>query len=142
MSSGRVTDQNPFSSGNSSISEVQCTGQLARSSLNSSCGGPFSHRSRSRTRTSFSEAGEVAIPASYRRLDTLSVLAGRRGVLTLMFGRRRGPARAALRAARRRCRRGSLATDDRLRVADVDVLVAFRADDTNGRPVTAGLVQQ
>src|SRR3954470_19361919 len=73
MSSGRVTDQKPFSCGNSLISEVQCTGQLARSSLNSSCGGPSSHRSRSRTRTSFrEEAGWAAIPARYRKLDTLS----------------------------------------------------------------------
>ena len=56
-SSGRVIDQKPFSSGNSVISEVQCSGQFARNSLNSSCGGPSSHRSRSSTRTSFREAG-------------------------------------------------------------------------------------
>src|SRR3954454_20575089 len=71
-SSGRVTDQKPFSCGNSLISEVQWTGQLARSSLNRSCGGPSSQRSRSRTRPSFREAGWAAMRASYRTSDTLS----------------------------------------------------------------------
>src|SRR4051812_25768422 len=88
MSSGRVTDQKPFSCGNSVISDVQCTGQLARSSLKSSCGGPSSHRSRSRTLTSFRVSGWAAIRASYRKLDTLSG-----------FGRSR--ARGAHRARRR-----------------------------------------
>src|SRR3954451_11955653 len=47
MSSARVTDQYPSSSGNSVMRSVQCTGHRCRISLKSSCGGPSFQTSRS-----------------------------------------------------------------------------------------------
>ena len=47
MSSAVVTDQKPASSGYSLKRSVQWTGHSPRSCLNSSCGGPSSHSSRS-----------------------------------------------------------------------------------------------
>src|SRR5436190_19960182 len=51
MSSGLVTDQKPGSPGNSLKRSVQWTGHSWRRRLNSSCGGPPFHSSRSVTRT-------------------------------------------------------------------------------------------
>src|SRR4051794_11868911 len=52
ISSWRVTDQKPGSSGASVMPLDQWTGHFARSSLKSSSGGPFLQFSRSATRTS------------------------------------------------------------------------------------------
>src|SRR5689334_17693049 len=47
MSSAVVTDQKPFSAGNSGIFSVQWIGHSTRMRLNASCGGPSSHSSSS-----------------------------------------------------------------------------------------------
>src|ERR687897_933005 len=73
-----VTDQNPASSGYSVIRDVQWTGHSARSRLNSSCGGPSCHSSRSVTSTSSREVASTDTGASGSGRTTLPTLPGGR----------------------------------------------------------------
>ena len=133
MSSAVVTDQKPASSGYSVTRSVQWTGHSPRICLNTSCGGPSTHSSRS------ADEHVLEIAGNRRHLDLPVVVADRAAII--LAGRpgmaRRSSAQLGRRRRRRRSRSSTAAARTAFDGSSPTLRRATSRSPTFSRPIAA-----